>query len=201
MKFLGVNQGRQVTVGGTNSSNIHGTVMAGEMGWQWIGAAPEGFANSFYAYCVDLGNYVTSTQNVQPRSSEGFTNGVINGASKAAWLFTEYAATVHASGSAVSSAALQVAIWEAMYDTKNDLTKGAFNANGTSSQILNVASQYLTALYSANWNTVAVILNAGSSTGGGQDQITTRVSEPSTLLLLGAAFFGIATTLSRRRTA
>ena len=56
------------------------------------------------------------------------------------------------------------------------------------------ATNYLNALYSAQpWTSVATIL----STNGGQDQIVAQVSEPSTLLILGLAFFGFAA-LARR---
>jgi PEP-CTERM motif len=44
---------------------------------------------------------------------------------------------------------------------------------------------------------VATILDAAHPTG--QDQIVAQVSEPSTLLVMGLAFFGFAM-LARRRT-
>lgn len=197
MTLSGLNLSQRVTVGGTNTSNIHGSIYAGELRWEWVGVPPQDFGKVFYSYCVDLANNVRSPQSVTIEDSNGFTNGVAFGGEKAAWLFSEYAAGIHDSRDAVGSAALQLAIWEAMYDTTNDLTTGGFNAVGTNATITNRAGQYLTSLYSSTWNAVAIILNADLTTGRGQDQIT-QVSEPSTLLFLGLAFFGVAT-LARRR--
>ena len=95
MTFQGVGAASSITVGGTNASNYHGGVTAGELLWQWVGTPPAGFAQSFYAYCVDLGNFVQGSQNTTLVSSVGFTNGVANGGAKAAWLFNEYAANIH----------------------------------------------------------------------------------------------------------
>ena len=201
MTLSGFSLVQRVTVGGTNLLNEHGTVWAGELRWQWAGVPPQQFAQVFFAYCVDLAKDVKSPQKVSIQTSDGFTNGVTLGGAKAAWLFNEYAAGIHDARDTVGAAALQVAIWEAMYDTAPDLTTGGFDAVGTNSSITNRANQYLSSLYSSTWNAVAIILNADTKTGGGQDQIT-QVSEPSTLLFLGLAFFGIATLTGRfRRTA
>jgi hypothetical protein len=201
IKFIDVGPESTVTVGGSIGSNYHGSVRAGEMEWEWVGTPPAGFAQSFYAYCVDLAHFVQPNQTVTPVSSTGFTNGVANGGSKAAWLFNQYAAGIHALGdtatAAINAAALQIAIWEAMYDTTRDLSSGGFTVSAGSS-VLYRANQYLTALYNSDMTSVATILNA-SGTYGGQDQIVRQVSEPSTLLLLGLAFFGFAT-LTRRQT-
>ena len=197
MRFTGVGAASTITVGGSNASNYRGSVTAGELLWQWVGTPPAGFAQSFYSYCVDLGSFVQNPQDVTPVSSNTFTHGVANGGKKAAWLFNEYAAGIHsltnATTAAINAAALQVAIWEAMYDTSRNLAAGGFTATAANSQIVTQANSYLTALYSAqSWTAVATIL----STSGGQDQIT-QVSEPSTLLLMGLAFFGFAA-LARR---
>jgi len=193
IKFIGEGPASVVTVGGTNSANYHGGAWAGELNWEWVGGTPAGFATSFYSYCVDLANFVQPQQTTTRISSEGFTNGVANGGAKAAWLFTEYAAGIHALGNtataAVNAAALQVAIWEAMYDTTADLTGGGFTATASNGAINTQANIYLSSLYGSQpWTAVATIL----STNGGQDQIVAQVSEPSTLLLMGLAFFGVA---------
>jgi hypothetical protein len=198
IKFNGVGYASVVTVGGTRASNYHGNVWAGELNWGFVGTPPAGFAQSFYSYCVDLGSFVQGYQTVTPVTSAGFTNGVTNGGNKAAWLFNEYAAGIHsltnATTAAINAAALQIAIWEAMYDTSANLAYGAFTASATNSQITTKAATYLSALYSAQpWTAVATVL----STNNGQDQIVAQVSEPSTLLLMGLACFGFAA-LARR---
>lgn len=196
--FSGLGAASVVTVGG---SYYNGAVNAGELNWLWVGTPPAGFAQSFYSYCVDLAHFVTPVQLVTPTSSAGFTNGVSNGGAKVAWLFNQYAAGIHQLGNtataAVNAAALQIAIWEAMYDGSSNLNGGGFRATASNGAIVTKANEYLTALYLSDMTSVATILNASWLTGG-QDQIVAQVSEPSTLLLLGLAFFGFAT-LTRRQ--
>jgi len=193
IKFTGVGAASVVTVGGSIAANYHGDVWAGELNWEWVGGTPAGFATSFYAYCVDLASFVQSTETVTRVSSTGFTNGVANGGAKAAWLFNEYAAGIHSlantATAAINAAALQIAIWEAMYDTSRDLTTGGFTASSSNAAVTTQANVYLSNLYASQpWTAVATIL----STNAGQDQIIAQVSEPSTLLLMGLAFFGVA---------
>ena len=190
IKFIGVGNASTVTIGGSIAANYHGTVQAGEYNWSWVGTAPAGFAQSFYSYCVDLSSFVQAEQTVTPVSTSGFTNGVANGGAKAAWLFNEYAAGIHslsnATTAAINAAALQIAIWEAMYDTTSNLGYGGFTATAANTQVTTQATSYLSALYSSQpWTAVATVL----STDKGQDQIVRQVSEPSTLIMVGLAFF------------
>jgi hypothetical protein len=198
IKFNGMGYASVVTLGGSIGANYHGDAWAGEMNWSWIGTAPAGFAQSFYAYCVDLSSYEQPEQTVTPVAASGFTNGVANGGAKAAWLFNEYAAGIHSmtdvATAAVNAAALQIAIWEAMYDTSANLAGGGFTATAANTKITTQAAGYLATLYSSQpWTAAATIL----STDNGQDQIVRQVSEPSTLMLMGLAFFAFAA-LARR---
>lgn len=194
INFLQVGHGSQVSVAGVRS----GTFMAGELNWQFIGAAPEGFASDFYSYCVDVTHNVADPQTVTARSSEGFANGAADGGGRAAWLVNTYAETIrnntnHAAAN-IQAAALQVAIWEAMYDDDNDLGAGSFVLN-TSGAIETQAQSYLSSLFSgvggSYLTSVATILDVASFQAG-QDQIVSRVSEPSTLLMMGVAFLVFA---------
>ena len=54
------------------------------------------------------------------------TSGWQSAGTRAAWLFNTYAPVIHVGGTGTDAAALQVAIWEALYDTTPDLSKGAF---------------------------------------------------------------------------
>lgn len=189
-----------VTLGGSNLANYHGTAHAGALSWTWAGTPPAGFAQSFYSYCVDLAHFVTSTQQVTVQSSVGFSNGgVANGIAKSAWLLNQYAAGIHSMAdtttAALYSAGLQIAIWEALYDTSANLAGGGFTATTTNTTVMNAATGYLTQLYNSNMTGVATVLNSNLTTG--QDQMIAQVDEPSTLLLVGLAFFGFAT-LARR---
>jgi hypothetical protein len=200
INFNGPALTKLVTIGGSISTNYHGQVQAGALSWTWAGTPPAGFAQSFYSYCVDLAHFVTDPQYVTVRSSDGFTNGVTGGGSKAAWLFNQYAAGIHQitdlTTAALYSAGLQIAIWEAMYDSTANLAGGGFTATSSNATVMTAATGYLTELYKSNMVGVATILDSTRSSG--QDQIVAQVGEPSTLLLMGLAFFGFAT-LARRR--
>lgn len=191
--FRGVGKAAAVSISGVRT----GSFMAGELNWLWVGAAPEGFAQSFYSYCVDVAHNLGDPQEVGVRSTAGFTNGVIDGGAKAAWLFNEFAAGIRSATDSVANtraAALQIAIWEAMYDSTANLSGGSFILN-TSGAIRTQAQTYLSALYipgTTNYHTsLATVLDVASPTPG-QDQIVARVSEPSTILMMGVAFFVFA---------
>ena len=193
--FLGVGRHANVSIGGVRT----GTFAAGELNWQWIGTAPEGFAQSFYAYCADVAQNLRDPQTVTARTTEGFTNGAVDGGAKAAWLVNTFATTIHAISNVAEAntkaAALQVAIWEAMYDSTAGLTSGNFLLTGSSvnSAIRNQAESYLDMLYGDRaYNTSVARLLEVRSPSLGQDQIVSSVSEPSTLLLMGVAILTFA---------
>jgi hypothetical protein len=196
--FLGV--GRHANVSISLAGVRTGTFAAGELNWQWIGAAPEGFAQSFYAYCADVSQNLRDPQTVTSRTTEGFTNGVVDGGAKAAWLVNTFATSIHSLTNATDAntraAALQVAVWEAMYDTTAGLGSGNFQLTGTSltSTISTQANAYLSMLYGSDgqYNTSVARLLEVRSPYVGQDQIVSSVSEPSTLLLMGVAFIALA---------
>jgi hypothetical protein len=195
--FERVGHGYQVSIAGLRTGNF----MAGELEWTWEDTPPAGFAGSFYSYCVDFTQNLHDPQDVTVRSSEGFTNGAADGGGKAAWLFNQYAAGIRSSTSStanIMAAALQVAIWEAMFDGANDLTTGNFILN-TSGAIRSQAQEYLSALYvtaDTYRTSVATILDVAPYQG--QDQIVARVSEPSTLLFMGVAFLVFAKRMRRQ---
>ncbi len=192
--FTGIGAASVVSLGGL----FNGSVYAGELNWNWIGSAPQGFTQSFYSYCVDLLNYVQDPQVVSVGSSSGLTGApyTANGGAAAAWLFDTYAGAVHAAGNAVQAAALQVAIWEVLYDSASNLGSGNVILN-TTGAIMSLADTYLAALAGSSYqgSTATVLF-----TSGGQDQITSRVPEPATVMLLGAGML-LAMALGQRKLA
>jgi hypothetical protein len=214
MTFTGTGPGSSVSIRLSPVQSSFISVFAGELNWKWgdqdpatPNVVPGGFASTFYSYCIDITQYLVSTQTATVQTSDGFTNGVAYGGAKAAWLVQRFAHSIHnnlnsLSGSQlnVRAAALQVAIWEAMYDTVGSVTGGNFRLN-TTGAIGTQAQTYINALYSAYgtggvsaWtSSSALVLNVGR----GQDQITRNVPEASSLWFTGIGFFLLAS-LARR---
>jgi hypothetical protein len=190
--FLGLGHHSVVEVSGP----VSGTVYAGELNWQWLGTPPDGFGQSFYTFCLDILSYLTDPQDVTVRSTDDLDTTPDAGA-KAAWLVNTYAAPILDGGGEanVLAAALQVAVWEAVYDSVNSLSSGVFSLV-TTGDIRDQADAYLSALYYAPgtyYTSDAVWLD----TRNGQDQIVvSSVPEPATLSLLG---FGCLLLGGRRR--
>lgn len=193
-------------------------VYAGEMDWSWVGPPPSGFASWFYSYCVDINDYELPNQTVTVDSTDNlttyYTPPAVEAGKKAAWLFNTYAPAIR-SGSGASAnaqaAALQVAIWEVLYDgpayTMGVLNPSTMLAGGNfallsgSSAVTGLAKDYLSALFggSGSYHTsTAAWLNTFDDGASGQDQITAEpVPEPVTVLLFGSGIVALA--LRRRR--
>ncbi len=193
MDFLG--SGRSSTVGITVKDGaatlFAGNVKAGELNWRWLDGTPAGFAAEFYTYCIDATQYLRDPQYITIRSMDDFTSPAAGSGSSISWLFNTYAGDIRNGGTGTQAAALQLAIWESLYDTDRNLATGNFSVNATSA-ILSQAGIYLSALSSINpsGSTAAWLDVDGASTTAafrGQDQVTHQpVPEPSTLLLLAA---------------
>jgi hypothetical protein len=167
---------------------------------------------------MDVLNFLTNPQTVNVLSTEDTPDvgGVLDRGAKAAWLFNEYAAGIRTESNDpladTKAAALQVAIWEVLYDATPNLASGVFKGlNDYGAGVFAQASSYLSALFGGQtlgaagfnnalyYTSTAVWLDAYGLNGKpGQDQIT-GVPEPGTLLLMGLG--GVALFRNRRRLA
>jgi hypothetical protein len=181
----------------------------GELNWNFEGTAPAGYENSIFTYCVDATQYLTNPQTVTLKSTDSLTTptGGSDAGKRVAWLVNEFANQVHASGSADEAAGLQVAIWEAEYDTTGNLAGGNFQLVTTGStyttpSVLSAATTYLQALYSkplpGGGTTYYTSQATFFDTPSGQDQVApTPTPEPASLFLVGSG--AVIACIRRRR--
>ena len=145
------------------------------------------------------------TQDVNVKSLKDMTSGlnpdVITGSgAKVAWLLNTYAPGVD---SAVEGAALQLAIWEVLYDPAGSygLSSGTFRATTGVSGVTDLAKVYWDSIGNnvsdAYWFDTR---NYSDSNGKlwGQD-LGAPIPEPTSLLLLGAGLGGLCLGCFRRR--
>ncbi len=188
-------------------------VYAGELDWSWEGT-PAGYSTWFYSYCVDATDYEFDHQSVTVDSTDAlttyYTAPATDAGKKAAWLFNAHASEIHNAANTgltnAKAAALQVAIWEVLYDGplysgSGALDPGAmlgagnFKLLSASTDVTAWTQTYLSELFygtgpnGAYHTSSATWLNAYPHDNGssGQDQMTASPTpEPATMLMFAS---------------
>lgn len=154
-----------------------------------------------YVYCLDLGRtmnlnhtydfdlFDTTHQDLHQNTPSGYHRG--NG-DRAGWLYNNYGRNP---ASAVHAGALQVALWEVLYDTDNNIFTGHFKVTGYNLGFdPNQAQQYVD--LSIGKSDLASYFQSKSQNA--QDLIA-PVPEPATMILLGAGLLGSGVVFGRRK--
>lgn len=142
--------------------------------------------SQFDAYCVDLDhtNSIGSVYAITPTPTTALSNG-----GKAAWLYNNFEAAIDSN---TKGAALQLAIWDVVYDNGNGFGSGVIQDNGTTSAILTQANTYLGAIGAntavASWLKATHDGNQHQSLIGPDEfNPSTPVPEPFSLTLCAAS--------------
>jgi len=194
------------TPGWTNvylsSQGLVSPTVASHPTYSWM----EGTGNQWY--CVDLNSFqggsvwdfYDTAMLTAPFGSSAGNYGTIDGLRRAAWLVNAYHDEAN---TATLRAALQLAVWEAVYDggdptaTTLDITSGGFRTDGfNNTTVTNKAADWYAASFGKSGRGIYGV--DGQNVLGRVDPIP----EPSTLILLGlgltVAGFGV---VRRRRKA
>jgi hypothetical protein len=187
---LSTGRGQNVTIttsfGGTTTSQY---VWAGPL-VATIAGAP-----SFEAYCVDLTRLVAppETLDVVVRPIGELTSQ-IDGRAEGDNVGRLYSTFAPAVSSSASGAALQLAIWDQLYDSGDGLNVGLFQASGIDAETDGFYADYLAALTHGSASGDATWFDATAA--GKQSFVAQPVPEPGTMAALG---LGLAALARRRR--
>lgn len=163
-------------------------------------AAP--YAGSFYAYCIDLYQSfpgipsgamtgyvgVAGAANTFAVDTGGFGGNAVAISNRLSQLLTYALPLVQTSG---DSTALQLAIWNVVYDSDNSVSSGTFAATSAYNA---GANSFLTSSLNTNGTVAINVLHSATQ----QDFVITPVPEPSTYALMLAGLAGIGFVARRR---
>lgn len=153
-------------------------------------------SNFTFGYCVDLEHTIDWNTpypaDLVPTSSVPASGNY--DLAKAAWLLNTYGGSLPTLDHHV---ALQLAIWNALYDNDTDVSGGGIFRSNANATVVAIANAMLAALYAANYSTSqAVLIDTENPVGTNYTQNFIITPEPTAVLLLGTGMLGL--TLFRR---
>jgi len=209
-----VGSGDGVAVTGTHTLNTNAARFTGNItSFSGPGLSASTFVDSleeFYAFCYDLsellgGNTYEVVFGTNPPNAFGVTQSTLNflGAVNAYIAGGDAYDWLHASTAGLA-AAIQLGLWETLYDDGGtfDLTAGNFRATGVNAATAAALNGILPLYGVANALNPALVMTLHTTGRNGQDLITgyrlpERIPEPGSLALLAIA--AVAAGAMRRR--
>lgn len=168
-----------------------------------------GAALSFESYCVDIFETMRTPATYTVTTLTDYLSSYgSNATAKANQLNALIANGNSGVDDARSSAAMQLAVWEILYEytslTSYDLTKGAFDASGRNlTGAMSDANTYLDKVTDKVWKTDSSYTLSVLKADGVQDQLvftrTSAVPEPASWAMMLAGFGVLGTAMRRRR--
>jgi hypothetical protein len=198
MTYTGLGSGSWVNI---KVGNTVETGWAGEIKWTITSG---GVSRAIATYCGDLFDdaKMVQTGNLETTAALDANPSISYGAgphagSEAAYLVNTYAGGA-AHTSSIDAAALQIAIWQAMFGTSSFTV---LNSTANYDAIMRAIGSFT--LPSGNFTAVTGYIdiqngpNAIGSSANGQDQIMIGTPEPAVVVLMVFAMFGLATFYGR----
>jgi len=196
--FMGTGYGQNVSTHLYNGSSwINRTGFVGQLELSWTNST----VNEFIGYCLTLNLTLLNPQDVTVRALSELPDpvgnppyAVANAGDRIAWLLNNISVT-----SSLQGAALQVAIWEVLYDpfgsyNLSSVSPGNFWAEGAAAT---QAADYLRWMGSSM--SEAIWLDSGyMSAQRGQDYGVSSVPEPGSMLMLGTGLIGLGMVVRRK---